>query len=77
MLANIAKDNASTNKNIAKLTTEMSEMKTQVSESENRLGEKFEHNFNQLTKQISDLRNRQDLEAQARETLEKHVDAQF
>ena len=77
ILANIAKDNAATNKNIAKLTKEMSETKSQISESETRLGEKFENNFKHLTEQISDLRSRQDLEAQARETLERHVDAQF
>ena len=42
LLANIAKDNATTNKNIAKLTTEMSKMKSQISDSENRHGKKFD-----------------------------------
>ena len=55
---------------ILKLNTDMtnnmanmkSDLKSQLAESEQRLGDKLENNFNQLTSQITDIRERQDNE---------------
>ena len=42
------------------MSTMKSDLKSQLSESEQRLGDKLENNFNQLTSQITDIRERQD-----------------
>ena len=70
---------------ILKLNTDMtnnmatmkSDLKSQLSESEQRLGDKLENNFNQLTSQITDIRERQDDEVKARIDLGNKVQEQI
>ena len=58
---------------INSLHDKLSKVETDVEKSELRLGDKLESNFSQLSDQISELRNRQDKETQAREVLEEKV----
>ena len=70
---------------ILKLNTDMtnnmatmkSDLKSQLSESEQRLGDKLENKFNQLTSQITDIRERQDDEVKARIDLGNKVQEQI
>ena len=59
------------------MSTMKSDLKSQLSESEQRLGDKLENNFNQLTSQITDIRERQDDEVKARIDLGNKVQEQI
>ena len=63
-------DMSSILKGINSLHEKLDKVETDVEKSEQRLGDKLENNFSQLSGQISELRSRQDKETQAREALE-------
>ena len=82
----MSKEDTSELKNLLlKLSTDMTtmnsdlktEFKAQLTDSEQRLGDKFENNFNQLTSQISELRERQDDESKARIDLDNKIQQQI
>ena len=70
----ILKLNTDMTNNMAAMNTDL---KSQLTESEQRLGNKLENNFNQLTSQIAELRERQDDEAKARIDLDTKVQQQI